>query len=55
MFNKLYTTGRMLEALNRYRDGSPQEILEGMHKSVKEFVVDRPQFDDLTMLGFELK
>ena len=22
MFNKLYTTGRMLEALNRYRDGS---------------------------------
>ena len=55
MFNKLYTTGRMLEALNRYRDGSPQEVLEGVHKSVKEFVGDRPQFDDLTMLGFELK
>ena len=55
MFDKLFTTGRMLEALNRYRDGSPQEILEGVHKSVKEFVGDRPQFDDLTMLGFELK
>ena len=55
MFNKLYTTGRMLEALNKCRDGSPQEILEGMNKSVKEFVGDRPQFDDLTMLGFELK
>ena len=55
MFDKLYTTGRMLEALNKYRDGSPQEILEGMNKSVKEFVGDRPQFDDLTMLGFELK
>lgn len=55
MFNKLYTTGRMLEALNKYRDESPQEILEGMNKSVKEFVGDRPQFDDLTMLGFELK
>lgn len=55
MFDKLYTTGRMLEALNKCRDGSPQEILEGMNKSVKEFVGDRPQFDDLTMLGFELK
>ena len=51
MFDKLYTTGRMLEALNKYRDGSPQEILEGINKSVKEFVGDRPQFDDLTMLG----
>ena len=55
MFDKLYTTGRMLEALNKYRDGSPQEILEGVRKSVKEFVGGRPQFDDLTMLGFELK
>ena len=54
-FDKLYTTGRMLAALNQYRDGSPQEILEGVHESVKEFVGDRPQFDDLTMLGFELK
>ena len=55
MFDKLYTTGRMLEALNKYRDGAPQEILEGVRKSVKEFVGGRPQFDDLTMLGFELK
>ena len=55
MFDKLYTTGRMLEALNKYRDGSPQEILEGVRKSVKEFFGGRPQFDDLTMLGFELK
>lgn len=55
MFDKLFTTGRMLEALNKYRGGSPQEILEGVYKSVKEFVGDRPQFDDLTMLGFELK
>lgn len=55
MFDKLFTTGRMLEALNRYRDGAPQEILEGVRKSVKEFVGGRPQFDDLTMLGFELK
>lgn len=54
-FDKLYTTGRMLKALNQYRDSSPQEILDGVHDSVKEFVGDRPQFDDLTMLGFELK
>ena len=55
MFDKLYTTGRMLEALNKHREGSPQEILEGVYGSVKEFVGGRAQFDDLTMLGFELK
>ena len=55
MFDKLFTTGRMLEALNKHREGSPQEILEGVYGSVKEFVGGRAQFDDLTMLGFELK
>ena len=53
--DKLYTTGRMLEALNRHREEPPKEILEGIHESVNEFVGDRAQFDDLTMLGFELK
>ena len=53
--DSLYTTDRMLDALNQYREGTPQEILEGIHQSVKEFVGDRAQFDDLTMLGFELK
>ena len=53
--DSLYSTGRMLEALNRYRGEAPREILEGIYGSVKEFVGDRAQFDDLTMLGLELK
>ena len=53
--DKLYTTDRMLRALNAHKDKPPREILAGIHKSVNEFVGDRAQFDDLTMLGFELK
>ncbi len=54
-FNELFTVGRMVDALNECSDGTPQEILESMHKSVNEFVGDRTQFDDLTMLCLELK
>ena len=54
-FNELFTVARMVDALNECREGTPQEILEGMHKSVNEFVGDRTQFDDLTMLCLELK
>ena len=54
-FNELFTVGRMVDALNEYCEGTPQEILESMHKSVNEFVGDRTQFDDLTMLCVELK
>ena len=37
------------------RERTPQEILEGVHRRVNEFVGDAPQFDDLTMLCLELK
>lgn len=33
--------------------GNPAEILDGIRRSVKEFVGDAPQFDDLTMLCVE--
>ena len=52
---KMYTVNRMIGALNKYKDQSPQEILSGVHKSVGEFVGDAPQFDDLTMLCIEIK
>ena len=54
-YDKLFSTNRMTQALNECRDGSPQELLENINKRVKEFVGDRTQFDDLTMLGLELK
>ena len=52
---EMYTTARMLDALNEYKEGSPQEILSGVHESVNTFVGDAPQFDDLTMLCIEMK
>jgi sigma-B regulation protein RsbU (phosphoserine phosphatase) len=49
--NKFFTSQRMLESLNQYKDAAPKEMLEGVHKSVLNFVGDRAQFDDLTMLA----
>ena len=51
----MFTYERMLESLNRDKEGTPEEILEGIRRSVKEFVGDSPQFDDLTMLCVEYR
>ena len=53
--NRLYTISRMLDALNEHKEKSPREILEGVRENINEFVGDAPQFDDLTMLCFEMK
>ncbi|MBQ3416830.1 MAG: PP2C family protein-serine/threonine phosphatase [Ruminococcus sp.] len=52
---RMFTLDRMTEALNRYKDKSPKEILDGVSNAVNSFVGDAPQFDDLTMLCFELR
>ena len=48
--DELYGTDRMLEALNTTLDGTAEEILASMKKSVDDFTGDAPQFDDMTML-----
>ncbi|MBR3243371.1 MAG: SpoIIE family protein phosphatase [Parasporobacterium sp.] len=48
--NELYGTDRMLAALNKNPDASPEETLENVSKDINEFVGDAEQFDDLTML-----
>ncbi len=48
--NELFGTGRMLEALTRNSQGSPKSILNTVGDAVDAFVLDAPQFDDLTML-----
>ncbi|MBQ3405335.1 MAG: PP2C family protein-serine/threonine phosphatase, partial [Oscillospiraceae bacterium] len=53
--NNMFTLERTVDALNRYREGTPKDILDGIRKSVDEFVGDAAQFDDLTMLCLELK
>ena len=53
--NQLFTIDRMVDALNVYKEKTPQEILDGIRDSVNEFVGEAPQFDDLTMLCLEYK
>lgn len=53
--NSMFTIGRMMDALNRNKEKSPREILDGIHSSVNEFTDGAPRFDDLTMLCIELK
>jgi len=52
---ELFGTQRMLEALNRKADASPQKILGEVKGAVDAFVGDAEQFDDLTMLCLEYK
>ncbi len=51
--NELFGTDRMLEALNRMPDASPERILRNVRAAVDAFVKDAEQFDDLTMLCVE--
>ena len=49
--NELFGTERMLEALNRDPEASPEAQLKAVRESLDAFVGDAPQFDDITMLG----
>ena len=52
---ELFKTDRMLEALNKEPDASPERLLGNVHTAVNEFVGEAPQFDDLTMLAITIK
>ena len=52
---ELFGTDRMVDALNRVKAGSPEEILAGVDSAVNDFVKEAEQFDDLTMLCLEYK
>ena len=52
---ELFGTDRMIEALNREPEASPQGILKNVRRAVDDFVQDAEQFDDLTMLCLEFK
>ena len=52
---KLFGLDRMVESLNKYKDSTPQGIIEGVKADVNEFVAEAPQFDDMTMLCIEYK
>lgn len=49
---KMYGTDRMIKALNRYKDDTPEVLLKHIRKDVDDFVGEADQFDDLTMMAF---
>ena len=51
--SQMFGTARMISALNVCADGSPEEILGAVRKSVDAFVGDAEPFDDLTMMCME--
>ena len=53
--NELFGTDRMIDALNKDPDASPERILCNVRDSVDAFVKEAEQFDDLTMLCLEYK
>ena len=52
---ELYGTGRMLDALNRKPEIGCKQMLTQVETGIDQFVKDAPQFDDITMLCFQLK
>ena len=50
--HELFGEERLVETLNRYRYYMPWDLLPAVRKDINEFVGDAPQFDDMTMLGF---
>ena len=49
----MFGTDRMVEALNIDPEAPPEQVLKNVRSSVREFVKDAEQFDDLTMLCLE--
>ena len=47
---ELFGTDRMLEALNRNPDASPEQALQSVTEDIRSFVAGAEQFDDITML-----
>ena len=47
---ELYGTERMLKALNRNPDASPEDTLHHVMDGINAFVAGAEQFDDITMM-----
>ena len=49
---ELFGETRMLQAVNKYKDCTIEEIVEGVQQSIDEYVNGATQFDDITMMTF---
>jgi len=52
---ELFGEERMLDALNTCLELAPEQTLQKVKETIDAFVGEAPQFDDLTMLAFEIK
>ena len=53
--NELYGMERLKKVLDANADKHPKELLPSIKDDIDSFVGEAPQFDDITMLGFEFK
>ena len=53
--DELYGMDRLTEALNKNSDKNVTDLLPAVRNDIDKFVGNAPQFDDITMLGFEYK
>ena len=53
--NELYGEARLQEFMNQHKESGVVEKLHGLKEDIDAFVGDAPQFDDITMLAFDLK
>lgn len=51
--DELFGTDRLLEVLNNNKDAPVEDLLDNVRKAIDDFVLEAPQFDDITMLGFK--
>ncbi len=51
--DELFGLDRLIESLNSHGEDTLQELLPDLKKDIDLFVGKAPQFDDITMLGFE--
>ncbi len=52
--SELYGEDRLLKVLNKAKDQSVENILRLVRKDIYKFVDNAEQFDDITMLCFEV-
>ena len=52
---QLYGADRLIAALNKQPASSPNETLAQVKADIDAFVGSAPQFDDITMLSFEMR
>jgi sigma-B regulation protein RsbU (phosphoserine phosphatase) len=52
---QMYTIDRMLQALNHTESHDPQILLQCLKQDIDTFDGNAPQFDDITMLCFQVK